>query len=209
LIGWYAFADQLHSEHLRIQKKYISLFSENPVFLLFDKNISSEGDKLPLTAFVDEQVEGLSHIFVELPFHVQSSQIEKITMDTVMRSIPADGLSELEVENKSSLSSLRQLDKRLTMLVKTIQWMHENKIPKNHQLIRKASKICKLLGDNSSTSTTINSDLSQQFDEQLNADLITTFLSTVTKTNLSLAEVADVYSLIYGDMQANNAMMGF
>ena len=212
MVGWYAFGDEVQPEHLRIHKKYISVYAENPIFLLIHKDASADIDRMPMFAYVADSdgSDSGNQIFVEVPFLIQSSQMEKLSMDAIISSVPTDGLSSLEVENNSALSSLRQLDSKLGQIITVLSLFNENKIPKNHDLIRKASKIVKLISKSSMVSRSGNSsssgasdeekcDFHRRFEENITEDVMLSFLAAVTKSNNCLSEVTDLYSLVYSD----------
>ena len=232
-LGWYAFGDKVHHEHLRIHKKYVSIYAENPIFLLIRKDINVESDQLPMVAYtadVDTSSSdgassqlGQPQILIEVPFSIQSSSVEKISMDTVMTSIPSEGLSSLEVENDSVLSSIRQLNKRLEIVASAMQLFRDDKIPRKQELIRKASKVCKMLSKNrqaslsgsgsgsSSGSGSANrgvmeekkSEFNRQFESEITTDVMVAFLAAATKGNSTLSEVADSYALVFGDRSSS------
>ena len=219
--GWYAFGDEVHHEHLRIHKKYISIYSENPIFLLIRKDINVESDQLPMVAYTadvdstssDSQL-GHPQILIEVPFSIQSSSVEKISMDTVMTSIPNEGLSSLEVENDSVLSSIRQLNKRLEIVATAMQLFHDNKIARKQDLIRKASKVCKMLSKNRQSSggggsadrgaVEEKSEFHRQFESEITTDVMVAFLAAATKGNSTLSEVAESYALVFGDRSSSS-----
>ena len=159
---------------------------------------------------------GHPQILIEVPFSIQSSSVEKISMDTVMNSIPNEGLSSLEVENDSALSSIRQLNKRLEIVATAMQLFHDNKIPRKQDLIRKASKVCKMLSKNrlssggSSSSSADRgaveekSEFHRQFESEITTDMMVAFLAAATKGNSTLGEVAESYALVFGDRSSSS-----
>ena len=209
----------------------MSIYAENPIFLLIRKDIDVESDQLPMVAYTaadtDTNSGGFgalssssasqldqSQILIEVPFTIQSSTVEKISMDTVMTSIPTEGLSSLEVENNSVLSSIRQLNKRLEIVSTAMQLIHDGKIPRQQELIRKASKIRKMLAKNLRSSESARSGSSggveekkksefhRQFEAEVTVDVMVAFLAAATKGHAVMGEVADSYALVFGDRSA-------
>ena len=207
----------------------MSIYAENPIFLLIRKDIDVESDQLPMVAYTaadtDSNSGGFgalsssasqldqSQILIEVPFTIQSSTVEKISMDTVMTSIPTEGLSSLEVENNSVLSSIRQLNKRLEIVSTAMQLIHDGKIPRQQELIRKASKIRKMLAKNlrssesarsgsSSVEEKKKSEFHRQFEAEVTVDVMVAFLAAATKGHAVMGEVADSYALVFGDRSA-------
>ena len=204
----------------------MSIYAENPIFLLIRKDIDVESDQLPMVAYTaadtDTNSGGFgalsssmasqldqSQILIEVPFTIQSSTVEKISMDTVMTSIPTEGLSSLEVENNSVLSSIRQLNKRLEIVSTAMQLIHDGKIPRQQELIRKASKIRKMLAKNlrssesaRSGSSSEKSEFHRQFEAEVTVDVMVAFLAAATKGHAVMGEVADSYALVFGDRSA-------
>ena len=205
----------------------MSIYAENPIFLLIRKDIDVESDQLPMVAYTaadtDTNSGGFgalssssasqldqSQILIEVPFTIQSSTVEKISMDTVMTSIPTEGLSSLEVENNSVLSSIRQLNKRLEIVSTAMQLIHDGKIPRQQELIRKASKIRKMLAKNlrssesarSGSSSSEKSEFHRQFEAEVTVDVMVAFLAAATKGHAVMGDVADSYALVFGDRSA-------
>lgn len=212
----------------------MSIYAENPIFLLIRKDIDVESDQLPMVAYTAADTDTYSggfgalsssmasqldqsQILIEVPFTIQSSTVEKISMDTVMTSIPTEGLSSLEVENNSVLSSIRQLNKRLEIVSTAMQLIHDGKIPRQQELIRKASKIRKMLAKNLHSSESARSGSSgsgsggeeekksefhRQFEAEVTVDVMVAFLAAATKGHAVMGEVADSYALVFGDRSA-------
>lgn len=158
-----------------------------------------------MIAYTLESIEGgegeaaTGAIFIETPFVLESSQVEKISMDTIMNSIPNESISYLEVENQSALSSISQLDRRIEKMIKILQLMREGAIPLHPHLLRQSSKIVKLLPSPSASPAESSSALDREFSDQIATDLASVFLSAAAKNSNSLSEVTDLYALVFGD----------
>lgn len=196
LIGWYAFGSDVQQAHLLFHQT-IATFRENPVFLLIDDkpNVSSDSDRLPLSVFVRE-----GEVFVEVPFAIETSQVEKIALDQIMKATPSAGLSALEVQNQSVLSSLTTLGKKVDVIVAYLEGVRGGRFAADQTLIRKAAKICQML-------PTVDSDqFERRFSEEVSDALMATYLSAVTRTLHSLSTTTDSYTSLYGEKKSSGGM---
>ena len=119
--------------------------------------------------------------------------MEKLALDHITKSTPVPGLSTLEVQNQSTLTSLRILDSKVGTIIDTLNAMREGKIPMDHTLLRSAAKICQSLPPVDAVS------LEQGFTEEITHSLMVTYLSVATKTSRQLVEVTDTYNAVYSD----------
>ncbi len=194
LVGWYAFGRDAEQIHLKFHNT-IASFAKNPIFLLLNDQVDleSSSDRLPLSVFVEEVLQSGNRIFLDTSFVIETSQVEKIALDQVMKATPTVGLTSLEVQNKSILSSLNTLGKKVDVIVDYLEGVQTGRLMADQSLIRKAAKICQML-------PAIDSDqFSQKFSEEINDSLMVTYLSAVTRTLHGLSQTTDHYTSLYGE----------
>ena len=194
LIGWYSFGIQPTADHNKFHEMMTNYVSD-PVFLLINQSALSESDELPLNVFLTETNAQTNSQWrlKETHFKIETSDVEKLALDHITKSTPVPGLSTLEVQNQSTLTSLRILDSKVGTIIDTLNAMREGKIPMDHTLLRSAAKICQSLPPVDAVS------LEQGFTEEITHSLMVTYLSVATKTSRQLVEVTDTYNAVYSD----------
>lgn len=195
LIGWYAFGQKPTSDHKKIHKM-ISTYTADPLFLIINQTSAADSDQLPLNVYSASN----GTDFAEIAFRIETTDVEKLAVDHITKSTPVPGLSALEVQNQSTLTSLRILDSKVGTIVETLQAMKEGKIPVDHALLRRAAKICQSLPPVDSVA------LKKQYDSETTNSLLIAYLSTATQTTGQLMDVADVYNSVYADRGFSNQL---
>lgn len=188
LIGWYAFGKQPTADHKKIHHM-ISTYAQDPLFLIINQTSAADSDLLPLSVY---STNGGAD-FTEISFRIETTDVEKLAVDHITKSTPVPGLSALEVQNQSTLTSLRILDSKVGTIVDTLQAMKEGKIPVDHALLRRAAKICQSLPPVDSVA------LKKEYDSETTNSLLIAYLSMATQTTGQLFDVADVYNSLYSD----------
>jgi hypothetical protein len=227
LIGWYAFDTTVTSKHTAIHKVFAQFFA-SPVFILFqiDANSGSSPssssssaaapaanddqlDRIPLTAFVLESTNASSEqksnsssspqAFIEKNYIIESTTVEKIALDEIIKSIPGEGMNKLEISNNSLITALTLLEKKIAKICSILTDMESGKIPMNYKLMTSASKIV-----NSLTALQSSSEFSHSFNEQMSSSMLSVYLSSLLKTYNNLNEVNELAVLIGSDPHKGN-----
>ena len=115
LLGWYAFNDEVIPEHMLIHNQILE-FNNESIFILIHKTLTNDINLIPLDAFSKEFHEG-HEIFINISFHIETSQVEKIALDQIMKSVPTEGLSSTEIKNQSMLTSLKIMDNKVEIII--------------------------------------------------------------------------------------------
>lgn len=200
LVGWYAFGKEATTEHMRIQKIFEQLGTEkdiSPIFMLMYNEMTT--DQLPMQVLSVEEINisgSNSSVFITVPFKLEATPVEQIAIDQIIKSVPAAaGLSSQEVRNLSIETSLKILHDKTNLLIEAVKRMQAGEIPMNQDVVRKAAKIANLL-------TMATQEQNEDDNFGLSGEktaMIISYLSAATKTMFSLGEMADVYTLVYGD----------
>lgn len=194
LIGWYSFGVKPTADHRKIHTM-ISGYAEDPIFLLINQEALVDSDLLPLSVYHGVSVGSskTSADFVDVSFRIETSDVEKLALDHITKSTPVPGLSALEVQNQSTLTSLRILDSKVGTIIDTLRAMKEGRIPTDHTLLRSAAKICQSLPPIDSAT------FREEFNEEAATSLLVSYLSAATKTSAQLSDVSDIYNTIYSE----------
>jgi hypothetical protein len=189
LIGWYSFGAALSPEHAKFHE-LVAAHTPDPVFLFINPSAASDSDELPLNVY---RYESDSRQLCDTPFRIETSEVEKVALDHITKSTPVPGQSAMEVQNQSSLTSLRILDGKVGVVVAALQAMRDGTLPVDHALLRRAAKICQALPPIDS------STFDKDFADEMTNSLVISYLSAATKTVGQLNEVTDLYSSSYGE----------
>jgi hypothetical protein len=212
LIGWYAFGNGGATEqHVKFHKNIATIMAgqtvkSDPVFLLMRDSTGngSNGEsetlaplQLPMHVLQLTAVGG-SEIFESLPFRLQTTPVEQVAVDEIIKSAPSSAeTSAYEVKTQSLLSSYKILQLKTDAIIDHVDKMDRGEIPFDRDLARKAAKIYQLLSV--PQPPTSSSDSSSSSSDPPNQALLVAYLSAATKTMKSMTEVADLYTLVYAD----------
>jgi COP9 signalosome complex subunit 6 len=190
LIGWYSFGNEINAMHNQVHE-HISGFTQDPIFMLINQEIVEESGVLPLKVYKINSQTPSQNQFVEVEFVIETTDIEKISLDHITKSTPVPGLSSLEVQNQSTLTSLRILDNNVQTMVNVLRDMQSNKIPIDHTLLRQAAKICNSLPPIDSMS------FQRDFEKDATNSLVLTYMNAISKTTGQMTEVTELYAGLY------------
>mmetsp|Transcript_2845 Transcript_2845/g.3048 ORF Transcript_2845/g.3048 Transcript_2845/m.3048 type:complete len:296 (-) Transcript_2845:568-1455(-) len=121
LVGWYAFDRAVSAYHYKVHQT-ISKFFPQAVFLLFHTQQSTDEqslDKIPMTAYLFETVTNQSQkAFIEKNYSIDSTDVEKIALDEIIKSIPnKEGATKLDIHTSSLITSIQLLRNKITFPV--------------------------------------------------------------------------------------------
>jgi COP9 signalosome complex subunit 6 len=204
LLGWYAFHDSVVPQHLAIHKT-LEKFTPKPVFILFDpkqQQHETQLDRIPLTAYFLESPDagkagneykssGNNLIFLEKNYLIESTDVEKLALDEITKSIPLlENSNKLMNHNGMILTSLSLLEQKIQKILEVLKKMEKGEIPKNSKLLQSAVKI-------SDSLTSLQSkEYAAAFQEDLNDSTLSVYLSTVLKGFQNLSEMNEVTALV-------------
>ena len=200
LLGWYSFDVSVMPQHLVIHKS-LEKFVPSPIFILFDPNQqnSEQLDRIPLTVYLLEAVagDGSEHkssgnrIFIEKPYSVESTEVEKLALDEITKSIPLlENSNRLTIHNANLITSLSLLQNKIRKIVEVLKKMENNEIPKNPKLIQSAKKIYDSL-------TSLQSkEYEAAFQDELNESMLAVYLSSMLKGFYNLSEMNDLTAMV-------------
>ena len=127
-----------------------------------------------------------------LKFNLKTTQIEKIAVDKIIKQDAGSGVSAVEVQNQSFVTSLDILRTKIEVIIESLESMLSQP-PENidYDLLRAGSKICQQIP------AVDSSKFDDFFRTELVDSLMTTYLSANTKTCSIVAEVNDLYARSY------------
>lgn len=204
LVGWYAFDRTVSAYHYKVHQT-ISKFFPQAVFLLFHTQQSTDEqslDKIPMTAYLFETVTNQSQkAFIEKNYSIDSTDVEKIALDEIIKSIPnKEGATKLDIHTSSLITSIQLLRNKITFIADIVQKMENGVIPQNPKLMQSARKICDSL-------TAIQSvEFQNALTEDYDNSLLSIYLSTAVKGFQNLQEVSELAANV-GESRGNKALL--
>eukprot|EP01038_Epipyxis_sp_PR26KG_P010208 gene10208-13735_t len=196
LLGWYTVNQELRETDLIYHNFITGFIKSSPLILLVEKNPERYSKRLPVSVFCVEQA-STSQIFVQQQFHLESSLMEQLSMDQIIKSVPVQGLSSLEVQNQSLLTSLMTLDEKIGILLTFLEDTRSKKIETNHNLLRSVSKICMNI-----PAMNENNMIKNSFHNSISDGLLIACLGAMTKTTSALSELSLNYNVAYGETRS-------
>lgn len=192
LLGWYGFGIETTADHVEFHTM-LADYSEGPIFLLINPDPGADPDTLPISTFKAELQDNNSQIFVEVPFDVETHEIEKVALDHVTKTTTIPGFSKQELQNQTVATSLKILNDKIECLIDTLCGMQNGSIPVDHKLLRRVAKICKSLPP-------VHSDqLERDFSVDAVNTMLVSYLGAASCTSSQLSNVADLFSSIYDE----------
>jgi len=192
LLGWYSVGDKATPLHLEIHASFQALM-ESAVFVLLSSNLdeSADGNKFPLV-FYKSETHLTSLVFIEIPFVLESSPIERITIDQITKQSSAS----LEVQNNGLLTSLKILEDELALVIDVLEGMNSAKLPPDFELMRRASKICHMIPSLNGVDVSQSYLLRDAQRRDLTDKLMATYLAAATKASIDFHGVIEVTNTI-------------
>lgn len=197
LLGWYTIGGvEAEAWCYAIQREMMEL-NEAPLFLLMNKSPDANSKQLPLTVFELEANLAGEQIFASITFHLETTQVERIAVDQITKAVPTDGVSTLEVQNMTMITSLRTLEEKIGVLVEALRVIQKHGNgqceTKDYEIIRRAAKICQQL-------PAIDSGkFHASFNNEITDCMMVSYLGASTKTLSALTELSDIFSSVYAE----------
>jgi len=201
LLGWYTVGGGKPESWCTSVHRSMLPFNEVPLFVQMNSAVDMNSKHLPLSIFemethmVDEKPVST---FVPLDYKLETLQAERIAVDQITKLTPTDGVSTLEVQNQTVITSLRTLESKIDALVRSLKSMQEQggaSDGEQHTLLRKAAKILQQLPAIDS------SKFQSSFDNELKDCLMLSYLAAATKTTSSLTDLNDIYSTVFPSVE--------
>jgi hypothetical protein len=186
LLGWYIFSDSVTNDHFLLHS-IVCKFCVNPTLLQFHSTVSADMDSIPLSVFTLAVVDG-KQSFIASSYRIESSDVENIAIDEIMKSLPSHGSSLYENKNKVMINSLNVLASKIDILLHVMNGMQSGEIPADQTLLRSAAKICHTLEALSTKDQLVHSN-----NEFLHNSLLN---SSVAMTIKNLQQAHEIHQLL-------------
>ena len=188
---------------MKIHQLFMKEFNESPILFILNPTPVPSSKQLPISLFeavLQKSNDGFTHTFVEIPFKLETGQVEKISIDQVTKVASISSTSSiLENQNKALTTSIVTFQDKLDYVIHVLKLMKDGTISYDYELIRKASKIINQLPD-----TEFGQDISKpkvdEFNESFNANLnecyLMSYVATMIKTSKEITDLSRMYHQI-------------
>lgn len=194
LLGWYTVGDTEPEQWCYPIHNGIKELNEAPLFLLMNRAPDPNSKQLPLIIFEGETTSLSATAFASVAFQLQTTQVERIAVDQIIKTAPSDGMSTLEVQNLTVVTSLRTIEEMIDILLAALQVMQQKggpKEPSDYELLRRAAKICQQL-------PSIDSNIfNPGFSNEITDCMMVTYLGASTKTLSALAQLSEIFNQVF------------
>jgi len=190
LLGWYTFSESISSRHFEFHNS-LAKYCQDPMLILFNQQLNDQQlDNVPMKVYKLENVESKKS-FVEVSYHVESSDIENFALDEIMKSLPTNGLSTFEQQNQTIKTSLSILENRTSTIIEALELMNKGEMPIDHSLLRSAANICQTLQASKSMEIT-----SSAFCENRHNSLLNSYIGISMKNFHMIQEVSELCAML-------------
>lgn len=209
VLGWYSTGSEVQIIDELIHKQ-IAVFSENPLYLLCNTNVSPAVKDLPI--FLYEPIVSVADdktqlAWAKLDYKIETEESERIAVDHVAHTSTIGSgdnqiLSSSLVPHLSGVSNaVHMLNVRIDLITKYLDAVAQGAIPKDHQMLRQISCLCNKL-------PTIDSQtFHQDFTDEFNESLLISYLAMLTKGTTQLGDLVDKYNVTFDRNRHRRGMM--
>jgi len=203
LLGWYSTSPNIQSYDMEVHQQLMK-FNESPLYLILDPIINPLSRELPLTLVeAGIKIENDTPIlrFAKVPYKIETTDAERIAVDHVAKSNnSSDEGSKLTSHLFNMHNAIKMLNMRIKLLVTFLHAQKSGEIPYDYSLLRRINSLTNLLpaidGDN----------FTQEFLNEYNDTLLSTYLSSITKASNAINELVDKFNVTY---DRNSRRRGF
>lgn len=201
LLGWYTVGGTVAEPWCYTIQREMMELNEAPLFLLMNKAPDANSKQLPLMIF-ELEANSAAQIFASITFQLETTQVERIAVDQITKAVPTDGVSTLEVQNMTMITSLRTLEEKIGVLVEALQAIQQRggqRETKDYEIIRRAAKICQQLPAIDSAK------FNASFSNEVTDCMMLSFLGASTKTLSALTELSDIFNSVYHERMGSRS----
>jgi len=206
-LGWYSTSSEATADDIEIHKQILE-FNESPLYLVLDTAATHHSREIPITIYESELhmiQDSPTLVFVRIQnWKIETQDSERIATDHVAHVSPP-GLTDASQLTSHLLgihNAIKMLSIRITIILKFLQAIKKEEIPKDHGLLRQIASLTDLL-------PAANSDkFREDFLTEYNDTLLVAYLATITKGTNATNELIDKFNTTY-DRQNRRRGFGF
>jgi COP9 signalosome complex subunit 6 len=194
-MGWYSTGASIVPADMEIHKQ-IQEFNENPLYLQLNTQITSAMRELPIHIYESElrMVEEVpTHLFVKVPYKIETGEAERISVDHIARITPSGGASGSALTSHMTAvhNAITMLNQRIKIVLAYLEAVKAGKVQPDHGLLR---RIVSLVNQLPAVDT---QQFQQEFINEYNDALMITYLATMTKGANTINDMIDKFNVTY------------
>jgi len=196
ILGWYACsAGGIQDGDMSLHEQMEGLVDEkvSSPFFLYLNPASTATRELPLQIYeaaYKHAGTASSKFFQKIPFGVETSEIERIAVDTVA-SVTRSGASPLASHLSTLQSAVKMLNSRVMVIKRYLEAVKAGTLPPDHALLREIGALVSQLP------AIQTSEFKHDFLVDYNDALLITYLAAITKTSNGINEMMEKFNGTY------------
>jgi len=194
VLGWYSTGDQRLPSDDAIHEQ-VTLFNDNPLYLLVGVNINTDAKEIPLSLFeptvvVENNKQQIN--WASIPYKIETDEAERIGVDFVNKMEKNSNQSSTLVPHFATLyNAVNMLTERVQIITKYLEQVKNGTIPVDHKVLRQISSLSHRLPAVESTK------FKNDYMNELNESLLITYMASMTKGTNVLNEVVEKFNVTY------------
>jgi len=192
IVGWYSTGRDVASDDLSLHQQ-MEQFNENPFYLVLDPQPLPGAKELPILLLetnVKTVAQTVQTEFARVPYHIDSSDAERIAVDHVSR-VSGSGKSQLTSHLVNMHSSIKMLTERIGFIAAYLENVKAGALPPDQTVLRSIGALMQQLPAIDSAR------FSGDFADEHNDALLLTYLSALTKTSAALAQLTEKFNVAF------------
>jgi len=201
LLGWYSTSSNIQSYDMEVHQQ-IMKFNESPLYLILDP-LSILSRELPISLLeAGIKIENDQPVlrFAKVTYKIETTDAERIAVDHVARTNSGDEGSKLTTHLFNMHNAIKMLNIRVKLIIAFLEEQKSGQIPLDYSLLRRINSLTNLLP------TIDGESFTQEFLNEYNDTLLSTYLSSITKASNALNELIDKFNVTY---DRNSRRRGF
>ncbi|KAL0487130.1 csn6 [Acrasis kona] len=194
VLGWYSTGDQKLPTDDAIHEQ-VTLFNDNPLYLLVGVNIKKDMKDIPLTLYeptVTIENKRQLILWASIPYKIETDEAERIGVDFVNKMERGTTQSSTLVPHFATLyNAVHMLTERIQIITRYLELVKNGTIPVDHKLLRQISSLSHRLP------AVDSSKFKSDYNNELNESLLITYMASMTKGTNVLNEVVEKFNVTY------------
>ncbi|KAG8969134.1 hypothetical protein FRC03_004449 [Tulasnella sp. 419] len=189
-IGWYTVSQTLDHSHVAIHEQFVA-YHPTPLLLVLSPASTPEQKEaqiLPFKAYepvVEIKERKQRTVYVEAAWNVETGEAERIAVDWTAKG--GEGGSSLASHLQTQRAAIKMLHDRIVVLVEYVTALIAGQAKPDHDILRSLSALV------ASIPASQNKYFREEFETEEADVLLTSYLSSLTKTQSTLSDIVDKY----------------
>jgi len=204
-LGWYTVAMTPSATHLAIHDQLLA-YHPTPILLVLHPTSSEQQrdtGSLPFKAFeptVEIRDRKSRTVYIEAPYKIETGEAERIAVDSTAKG--GAGSGSLTSHLQTQRAAVKMLHDRILTLVEYVTNCLAGTAAKNHEVLRSLAALV------ASLPASENKYFREEFDTEQADVLLTTYLSTLTKSQKIMNELVDKHLVMTDNGREPQGMPG-